>query len=132
MAELEKLHLRLAVAVQVITAAGAAAMEATAATQAPPEAVAEAAMAVTAVTAPEAAAVTAAMAAAVPAAEAVVEAAMALEVMEVTAPKVGHRLPLEDLPLVAVVVPLFLEVLPEIFRRQAAPAFALSNTTFMR
>ena len=99
---------------------------------APAEVAAEAATAATAATTAAVEAATAATAVqAITAAEAEA-AAMALEVMEVTAPKVGHRLPLEDLPLVAVVVPLFLEVLPETARRLVGLAFALSNTTFMR
>ena len=117
MAELEKLHLRLAVAVQVITAVEAAATVVMVAMLTTMEVQEAAATVATVVTAME---------------EAAVEAAMALEVMEVTAPKVGHWLPLEDLPLVAVVVPLFLEVLPEIFRRQAAPAYASLNITSTR
>ena len=124
-------QLRVSV-VKETTAAGAAAMEATAATQAPPEAVAEAAMAVTAVTAPEAAAVTAAMAVAAPAAEAVAEAATAAAAMEATVPDLDFPLALGDLPLAAVVVMPRPATPPEIFRRQAAPAYASLNITYTR
>ena len=103
MAELEVLHLRLAVAVQVITAVVAVAT------------VAMAAMLMTTVEQ-----------------VAVATVAMALEVMEVTAPKVGYRLPLEDLPLVAVAVSLFLEVLPEIARRLVVLASASLKITYTR
>lgn len=127
----EALRRRRAVAVQAKTAVAVVATVAMAAMQALAAAAVAAATAATAAT--TAAAVVATVATAVQArtAEAAV-AAMALEVMEVTAPKVGHLLPPEDLPLVAVVVPLFLEILPEIARRLVGLAFALSNTTFMR
>lgn len=127
----EALHLRQAVAVQVITAVEAAATVVMVAMLMATVEQAAAATVATVVTAMEAVAATVATAAQATAAVAVA-AAMALEVMEVTAPKVGHRLPLGDLPLVAVVVSLFLEVLPEIARRLVVLAFALSNTTFTR
>lgn len=131
MAELEALHLRLAVAVQVITAVEAAATVVMVAMLMATVEQAAAATVATVVTAMEAAAATVATAATEQAVEAV-EAATAPEVMEAMVRDLASRLPLEDLPLVAVVVPLFLEVLPEIFRRQAAPAYALLNITYTR
>ena len=86
--------------VKETTAAGAAAMEATAATQAPPEAVAEAATAAAA--------------------------------MEATVPDLDFPLALGDLPLAAVVVMPRPATPPEIFRRQAAPAYASLNITYTR
>lgn len=93
-------------------------MEATAATQAPTEAVAAAAMAVTAVPALEAAAVA--------------EAATAAAAMEATVPDLDFPLALGDLPLAAVVVMPRPATPPEIFRRLAVPAYASLNITYTR
>lgn len=131
MAELEALHLRLAVAVQVITAVEAAATVVMVAMLMATVEQAAAATVATVVTAMEAAAATVATAATEQAVEAV-EAATAPEVMEAMVRDLASRLPLAGLPLGAEAVSLFLVVLPEIARHLVDLASASSNTTFMR